>query len=103
MDSSIYVSKTNAVETVIFLIDIVIEPGTIHAIGAGITVAEIQESSNVTYRVCDYGGKDQTGNERELHVDKALEVTNTNRIKDQRIAVKKVTASLWMREAETSR
>ncbi len=53
-----------------------IEPGTIHAIGADIVIAEIQQSSNVTYRVYDYGRKDQDGNERELHVDKALDVTS---------------------------
>lgn len=53
-----------------------IRPGTIHAIGAGVLIAEIQESSNVTYRVYDYGRKDKDGRERELHVDKALEVMN---------------------------
>ncbi len=53
-----------------------IEPGTIHAIGKGIVIAEIQQSSNVTYRVYDYGRKDADGKERELHIEKALEVTN---------------------------
>ena len=52
-----------------------IESGTIHAIGAGILLAEIQQNSNVTYRVYDYGRRDKNGNLRELHVDKALEVT----------------------------
>lgn len=54
-----------------------IESGTIHAIGAGIVIAEIQQNSNVTYRVYDYGRLDKDGNPRQLHVDKALEVTNT--------------------------
>ena len=51
-----------------------VKPGTVHAIGAGALVAEIQESSNTTYRLYDYdrGGKD--GKKRELHIEKALEV-----------------------------
>lgn len=53
-----------------------IRPGTIHAIGAGVLIAEIQQSSNLTYRVYDYGRKDKNGKERELHVDKAMEVLN---------------------------
>lgn len=51
-----------------------INPGTIHAIGAGCVVAEIQESSNLTYRIYDYDRRDSNGNLRELHTDKALEV-----------------------------
>lgn len=50
-------------------------PGTIHALGAGAMVAEVQQNSNVTYRVYDYGRRDAQGRERELHVDKALDVT----------------------------
>ena len=53
-----------------------IESGTIHAIGEGILLAEIQQNSNVTYRVFDYGRRDKNGNLRELHVEKALEVTD---------------------------
>ena len=52
-----------------------IEPGTLHAIGKGILIAEIQQSSNVTYRVYDYGRVDTDGKPRELHIDKALDVT----------------------------
>ena len=51
-----------------------IKPGTIHAIGAGALVAEIQESSNVTYRVYDYNRVDRNGKKRELHFDKAVQV-----------------------------
>ena len=51
-----------------------ITPGTLHAIGAGILIAEIQQSSNVTYRVYDYGRSDDNGKLRELHIDKAIEV-----------------------------
>ena len=50
--------------------------GTVHGIGKGILVAEIQESSNVTYRVYDYDRVDKNGQKRELHFDKAVQVMN---------------------------
>jgi mannose-6-phosphate isomerase len=50
--------------------------GTPHAIGPGMIVIEVQEYSDLTYRVYDYGRVDAHGNPRELHIDKALEVTN---------------------------
>ncbi len=53
-----------------------IPSGTIHAIGAGCLICEIQQNSNLTYRVYDYGRKDKNGNTRELHIDKALKVTS---------------------------
>lgn len=53
-----------------------IEAGTIHAIGKDILIAEIQQNSNVTYRVYDYGRVGKDGKKRELHVQKALDVTN---------------------------
>lgn len=53
-----------------------IEAGTIHAIGAGALIAEIQENSNLTYRLYDYDREDAHGNKRELHVDKALAVAD---------------------------
>jgi mannose-6-phosphate isomerase class I len=53
-----------------------IEAGQVHAIGAGVLIAEIQESSNLTYRLYDYDRVDKNGNKRELHVDKALDVAN---------------------------
>jgi mannose-6-phosphate isomerase len=53
-----------------------IESGTIHAIGAGCLIAEIQENSNVTYRLYDYNRKDKRGQKRLLHIDKALETAN---------------------------
>ena len=53
-----------------------IPSGTIHAIGKGCLICEIQQNSNLTYRVYDYGRKDKNGKERELHIDKALRVTN---------------------------
>ena len=53
-----------------------IEAGTIHAIGKDILIAEIQQNSNVTYRVYDYGRVGKDGKKRELHVEKAVEVTD---------------------------
>ena len=51
-----------------------IKAGTIHAIGAGALIAEIQENSNLTYRLYDYNRVDKNGKLRELHIDKALDV-----------------------------
>ena len=53
-----------------------IPSGTIHAIGAGVLILEIQQNSNLTYRVYDYGRLDKNGKPRELHVEKALKVLN---------------------------
>lgn len=52
-----------------------IPSGTIHAIGAGLTIAEIQQNSNTTYRVYDFGRVGRDGKPRELHISKALDVT----------------------------
>ena len=54
----------------------IINPGTIHAIGKGVRLIEIQQNSNLTYRLFDYNRVDQFGNPRELHINKALEVIN---------------------------
>lgn len=53
-----------------------IEAGTLHAIGGGILLAEIQQNSNTTYRVYDYGRVGADGKPRELHTEKAIDVTN---------------------------
>lgn len=53
-----------------------IQSGTIHAIGAGILICEIQQNSNTTYRVYDYGRRGADGKLRELHVDKAIAVSS---------------------------
>ena len=53
-----------------------IQAGTVHAIGAGALVAEIQENSNLTYRLYDYDRVGKDGKKRELHIDKALDVAN---------------------------
>lgn len=59
--------------------DVVYIPaGTIHAIGEGLLVCEIQQNSNSTYRVYDYDRKDKNGTYRPLHIDKALDVLSTD-------------------------
>lgn len=52
-----------------------INAGTVHAIGKGIMICEIQQNSNTTYRVYDYNRKDKFGNLRDLHIDKAIDVS----------------------------
>ena len=53
-----------------------IESGTVHAIGAGAMIVEIQESSNLTYRMYDYHRLGKDGRPRELHIAKALDVVD---------------------------
>jgi mannose-6-phosphate isomerase len=55
---------------------IVNEAGTVHAVGAGLMLFEIQQSSDLTYRLYDYDRRDAAGNLRELHLDKALAVAD---------------------------
>src|SRR5690625_3043139 len=57
--------------------------GTIHAIGKGIVILEIQQSSDITYRVYDYDRKDDEGNPRELHIESAIEVTSYPHVDEQ--------------------
>ena len=56
-----------------------IPAGTVHAIGAGLLIAEVQQSSNLTYRVYDYGRVGADGKPRELHIAKALDVAKRER------------------------
>lgn len=56
-----------------------IEAGTVHAIGKGALIAEIQQNSNSTYRVYDYGRLGKDGKPRELHIQKAIDVSKRNR------------------------
>lgn len=62
-----------------------INPGRIHAIGAGVLLAEIQQPSDVTYRVYDWDRKDDDGKERELHTDLALEAIDFEKREDFRL------------------
>ena len=54
-----------------------VEPGTVHAIGRGILLAEVQQNSDTTYRVWDYGRVGKDGKPRELHVEKALDAVRS--------------------------
>lgn len=67
-----YLHKINVNKGDVFFVP----AGTVHGIGAGCLIAEIQQSSNVTYRVYDYNRVDKLGKKRELHLDKALNVMN---------------------------
>lgn len=55
-----------------------LETGTVHAIGSGIVIAEIQQTSDITYRIYDWDRTDNNGNPRELHLDLALDAINYN-------------------------
>ncbi len=57
---------------------IFVEAGSIHAIGAGIVLCEIQQNSNTTYRLYDFNRKDKDGNLRDLHIKQSLDVSNLN-------------------------
>lgn len=61
-----------------------IPSGTIHAIGAGLLIAEVQQNSNVTYRVYDFGRVGADGKPRELHTEKALKVSNLSPMVDEK-------------------
>lgn len=62
-----------------------IPAGTVHGIGAGNLIAEVQESSNLTYRLYDYDRTDKQGQKRELHIEKALAVANLKGQHTQRL------------------
>ncbi|HEY4617025.1 MAG TPA: type I phosphomannose isomerase catalytic subunit [Flavobacterium sp.] len=57
-----------------------LETGIVHAIGAGLVVAEIQQTSDITYRLYDFDRVDAQGNTRELHIDLALDAINYNKV-----------------------
>jgi mannose-6-phosphate isomerase len=61
-----------------------LETGTIHAIGAGIVIAEIQQTSDVTYRIYDWDRVDSVGNIRELHTELALDAINYKTTESQK-------------------
>ncbi|MBQ8320703.1 MAG: ROK family protein [Clostridia bacterium] len=63
-----------------------IPAGTIHAIGKGCLICEIQQNSNLTYRVYDYARKDKDGKQRELHIEKALAVTSLSKFEKREFA-----------------
>lgn len=71
-------NKVNAKKGDVFFV----KPGTVHAIGAGLIICEIQQNSNKTYRVYDYDRRGADGKPRELHIEKAIAVSNTVPVSD---------------------
>ncbi|MBT8178898.1 MAG: class I mannose-6-phosphate isomerase [Eudoraea sp.] len=67
-----------------------INAGKLHAIGAGVMLAEIQQTSDVTYRVYDYDREDAKGNKRQLHTEQALDAIDFSLKQDFRVAYDKV-------------
>ena len=69
-----------------------IKAGTVHAIGKGIVICEVQQNSNTTYRVYDYDRTDKDGNKIPLHIEQAIHVAETklaeNYIRDGNVIVK---------------
>jgi mannose-6-phosphate isomerase len=61
-----------------------LETGTVHAIGAGMIIAEIQQTSDITYRLYDFDRVDAHGNKRELHIDLALDAINYHKVSSYR-------------------
>ena len=70
-----------------------LETGTVHAIGAGLLVAEIQQTSDITYRLYDFDRVDSEGNKRELHVELALDAINYNKVETKKGYSKEVNVS----------
>ena len=62
-----------------------IKPGLIHAIGKGVVLAEIQQTSDITYRVYDYNREDKLGNKRDLHTEEAKEAIDFEGNQDYKI------------------
>ena len=62
--------------------------GRVHAIGAGIMLAEIQQTSDITYRIYDFDRRDNEGNLRELHTDEALDVIDYSEARNAKIEYK---------------
>ncbi len=79
--------KSNKIENCLSYLEvfpgdtIYIPAGIIHSIGEGIVLAEIQQNSNITYRIYDYDRIDSEGNKRQLNIEKALEVIDFNNCK----------------------
>ncbi|RNL95271.1 class I mannose-6-phosphate isomerase [Sinomicrobium pectinilyticum] len=66
-----------------------INTGKVHAIGAGVLLAEIQQTSDVTYRIYDFNRRDKDGNTRELHTEQALDAIDYEKKDDFKVAYTK--------------
>lgn len=71
-----------------------INTGKVHAIGAGIMLTEIQQTSDITYRIYDFERRDKEGNLRELHTEQALEAIDYRKKEDYRVEYQKETNQL---------
>lgn len=74
-----------------------IPAGTVHAIGAGNLICEVQQSSNSTYRLYDYDRRDRFGKPRELHLQKALDVLNYSRYEPADLEMERENGRIWAR------
>ncbi len=70
-----------------------LETGTVHAIGAGCLIAEIQQTSDITYRLYDFDRVDAQGNTRELHIDLALDAINYQKVQAKQSYTAQVNAA----------
>ncbi len=74
-----------------------LKAGIVHAIGSGCLICEIQQSSNITYRLYDYGRTDKNGQQRELHIDKALDVLDMHKYVPQVYEYEAITRSEYVK------
>ena len=87
-DEFVNLINQNEIESVLNFIPVragdcyLIEAGTLHAICKGVVICEVQQSSNVTYRVYDYGRVGADGKPRQLHIEKAIEVSKLTKFAD---------------------
>src|SRR5690606_5036012 len=77
-----------------------LEAGTVHAIGGGVVLAEIQQTSDITYRIYDFDRKDASGNLRQLHVKEAVEAINYEESDTQKVYDKNVNQPNLMVDSE---
>ena len=82
---------------------IFVQTGSVHALLAGTMVAEIQQNSDVTYRVYDWGRVDAAGQSRELHIDKALDVINFDQVTPKACQPKLISSSDHISRSEICR
>ena len=82
---------------------IFVESGSVHALLTGAVVAEIQQNSDVTYRVYDWGRVGDDGNPRPLHIDKAIQVINFRQVEPGPVLPRRVAAEKGVARSEISR
>ena len=80
VESCLQISKSNPGDAYY------ISAGTVHALGEGNLILEIQQNSNTTYRISDWGRVDSNGNPRELHIDKAMKCIHFTQRKSSKIS-----------------